>query len=351
LTLIKTIDPLTDKRWDAFITDHPESTIFHHSAWARILTDIYQCHPAYYILENEDGEISAAAPFMWLKSPLTGKRLVCLPHSELCYPLGYHEEDLGKLIAAIKDELNSSRSSYLEIRGWGKSGNPAKFNLKEHSYFLTHTIDLDGGLQKIRAGMDRNGRYNLRYTEKKPINIRVGQDEADLKQFYRLTTITRKRHNLLPQPYRYFMSIYQHLIVPGHGYLLLAELMGKIVAANMYFCFKDIMYHEFNAQDPTYFEYRPNYLLVWKAIERACQESYRSYNFGRTHRENQALSNFKKHWGSEETILPYYFYPDVHGTSTIAKSSNIYKAYTTVNKFMPPFLLKYAGELLFRHMG
>jgi serine/alanine adding enzyme len=349
--LIKTIDPITDKRWDAFITNHPESTIFHHSAWARVLIDIYQCCPAYYVLENGHGEISAAAPFMWLKSPITGKRLICLPQSELCFPLAYREEDLGELMTGIRDELNGDRSSYMEIRGWGRLGNPNQFNLKEHSYFLTHVINLDSDLQNIRAKMDRNGRYNLRYAEKKPIAVRMGQDEHDLREFYRLTTITRKRHNLLPQPYRFFKSIYDNLIIPGHGYLLIAELMGKVAAANMYFCFKDTVFHEFNAQDPNYFEYRPNYLLVWKAIERACQESYRYYNFGRTHRENQPLSAFKKHWGSEETTLTYCYYPDVHGTSTISQSSNIYRAYTTINKLMPPFLLKFAGEFIFRHMG
>jgi serine/alanine adding enzyme len=349
--MIAIVDPTRDKRWDAFISSHPESTIFHHSAWARVLIDNYQCRPAYYILENERGEISAAAPSWWIKSPLTGKRLVCLPHSELCFPLAYTDKDLGELIARMREEVDGVRRSYLEIRGWGRLGTPAQFGLKEHPYFLTHVIDLDGDLQEVRTRMDRNGRYNLRYAEKIPISIRMGQDEGDLREFHRLNTDTRKKHNLLPQPYRFFQSIYQHLIIPGHGYLLLAELSGKVIAANMYFCFKDTITHEFNAQDQNYFEYRPNYLLIWKAIERACQESYRYYNFGRTQPENQQLAKFKRQWGSKETTLTYYYYPTIRGINSISQSSLVYRAYTTINKQLPDSMLKFIGDVVYKHMG
>jgi lipid II:glycine glycyltransferase (peptidoglycan interpeptide bridge formation enzyme) len=330
---------------------HPESTIFHHSAWASVILDRYRCQPVYYVLENERGEISAAAPFLRLKSPLTGKRIVCLPSSEFCFPLAYREEDLGELMAVLKQEVDGEHSSYLEVRGWGSLGTPGQFGFKEHSYYLTHIIDLDGDPQKVRARMDRNGRYNLRYSEKSPITVRIGQGEDDLKEFYRLAMATRRRHNLLPQPYRLFQSIYRHVIVPGHGYIHLAELNGKVIAANMYFCFKDTVTHEFNAQDENYFEYRPNYLLIWKAIERACQESYHHYHFGRTHPENQPLATFKRHWGSREATLSYCYYPTVRGTSSVSQSSVIYRAYTTVNRLLPRFLMNFAGEFMFRHMG
>lgn len=349
--MIKTIDPIIDKRWDAFVMNHPESTIFHHSAWARVIQDRYNCSITYYVLENEYSEITAAAPFLWIRSPLTGNRLACLPSAEFCYPLAYREEDLRYLLTEVQEEVDNARPSFLEIRGWGEVGNPEQFGLKASPYHLTHIVNLNGDLQKVRAGMDRNGRYNLRYAEKKPINIRIGQDENDLREFYRLTKITRRRLNLLPYPYRFVKSIYDHLIVPGYGYLLFAEVMGKVVAANLYFCFKDTVFHEFNAQDHNYFEYRPNYLLVWQAIERACQESYRYYNFGRTHPENRHLAAFKKHWGSEEKRVSYYYYPEVRGVSSISKSSPMYRAYTTVNRFMPSLLLNLAGEFMFKHMG
>jgi serine/alanine adding enzyme len=199
--------------------------------------------------------------------------------------------------------------------------------------------------------MNRNGRYNLRYAEKTPVVIKVGQDEKDLKKIYQLSTITRRRINLLPQPYNLYRSIYNNIIVPGHGYMLLAELNGKIIAANVYFCFNRMVLHEFAVQDSDYMEYRPNYLLIWKAIERAKNEGYLYYNFGRTQPENQSLIQFKKNWGSNEAVLPYYYYPDIRGLSTISKSSRIYQTYNTMNKCLPPFLLKVVCEFMQKHMN
>ena len=52
------------------------------------------------------------------------------------------------------------------------------------------------------------------------------------------------------------------LLSKGLGYISLAELDGTVVAANLYFCFKDTITHEIAAQDRRFFEYRPNYLLI-----------------------------------------------------------------------------------------
>jgi serine/alanine adding enzyme len=348
---ITTIDPITDKRWDVFITSHPESTIFHHSAWARVLAESYQCRPAYYVLEDERREILAAAPFIWIKSHLTGKRLVCLPQCELCFPLAYREEDLGALVTRVRQDVDDERHAYLEIRGWGSLGAATRFGLEERSYFLTHIVSLDADPQKVRSRLDYNGRYNLRYAEKSPFTIRLGQGEADLREFHRLNTEIRRKHNLLPQPYHFFKSIYENLIIPGYGYLLFAELKGKAVAAHMNFCFRDTVSQEFNAQDQSYLKYRPNYLLVWKTMEQACRESYRYYDFGRTQPENQPLANFKRHWGSKETVLPYYYYPRVCGIGTVSRRSPRYRAYTTINKCLPSFMFGITGDIMHRHMG
>lgn len=350
-TVVTTIDPIIDKRWDVFITDHPDSTIFHHSAWARVLTDNYRCRPAYYVLENEHKEILAVAPFMWIKSPITGKRLICLPQGEFCFPLAYREEDLRELISRVREDVDGESHAYLEIRGWGSIGTPQQFGLKERPYFLSHIVTLDSDPQKVRSRLDKNGRYNLRRAEKSPFTVHLGQGEVDLKGFHRLNTKTRRRLHLLPQPYRFFQSIYQHVVIPGYGYLLIAELNGKAVAAHLNFRFGSTVSQEFNAQDEKYLQYRPNYILVWKTMEQACRESYRYYNFGRTQPENQSLANFKKHWGSEEKVFPYYYFPQPGGVSVASQRSLKYRAYTAFNKCFPGFMLNIAGDFMLRHMG
>ena len=159
---ITTIDPIVDNRWDDFITRHPASNIFHHSAWARVLQDRYKCRPTYYVLENERREILAAAPFFRIQSPLTGRRLACLPCSEYCYPLTYTRDDASRLLAAAKEEVHSGRVSYLEIRGWRDLVAPEELGLKENPYYLTHVASLDDDPERLRAQLDRDAHHHLK---------------------------------------------------------------------------------------------------------------------------------------------------------------------------------------------
>src|SRR5207244_13407902 len=41
------MNPLVDREWDDTISAHPDATIFHSTAWARVLADTYGHRPSY----------------------------------------------------------------------------------------------------------------------------------------------------------------------------------------------------------------------------------------------------------------------------------------------------------------
>ncbi len=353
--MIITIDPINDNRWDEFINAHPDRTIFHSSAWAKVLRDRYRCRPTYQAIESEHGKLLAVAPFFTLHSPLSGRKLSCLPCSEYCFPLATAGGDVTELVEAAKEEVRSGNVSYIEIKGWKGSASPGELGLKEYSYYLNHTTDLGHDPEVLRAGFGGKEGYhlrrNLKQAEESGVRVREAQNEDDLRKFHRLTVVTRRRLNLLPEPYHFFRSIYEHIIIPGHGFLLLAEWGNKVIAGSMYFRFGNTVMLKFNASDMRYSQIRPNYLLTWKAMERACQEGYLYFDFGRSHPENQGLVRFKRQWGSQEIVLSYYYYPAMHRMSSLPRTSLTYRTYTTVNKWMPGFAAKLAGQILYRHLG
>jgi hypothetical protein len=345
------IDPFTDPRWDSYISDRPGGTIFHTSAWARVLQDRYETGPRYYALENSQGEITALAPFFLVPSPLGGKRLVCLPCSEYCSPLADSPPDLENLMAGIEEEVRDRHIGYLEIRGLKSMVDPARLSLKEHPYYLNQVTTLSGKPEGLRSRLSRDTRYHLNRGERSQVTVRTGRDENDLKQFHRLTSGMRRRINLLPWPYRFFQSIYRHILQPGHGFLLLAEHDGEVVSGGLFFSFKETVINKFNASDARYIHLRPNYLLMWKAIERAYEQSYRYFDFGVTNPENTGLIKFKSHWDSSQAVLPYYYYPEVRGVNSLPETSLLYRAHTTLNRLLPGFALKIAAEVLYKRMG
>jgi lipid II:glycine glycyltransferase (peptidoglycan interpeptide bridge formation enzyme) len=349
--VIKLIDPFTDKRWDEFVLQHPEGTIFHHSAWAKVLQERYQTKPSYYAVEDNQGQITGIAPFFLVSTPFGKKRLVCLPCSEYCFPLARNTEDIENLIAYAEEEVKTQHISYLEIRGLKGVSDSEKLALKEHPYYLNHVTVLEPDFNVFKNKLSRHTRYHINRGEREMVDISEAHDESDLEQFHQLTCNTRRRLNLLPWPYGFLRSIFQHLILPGYGFLLLAKVNGKTVSGGLFLSFKDKVLNKINTTDAQYIQLRTNYLLTWKALERACRESYRYFDFGVSNPENTGLIKYKKHWESVETVLPYYYYPNIRGFNSVPETSFLYRAHTSINRVLPDFALKMAADILYKRMG
>ena len=83
---ITLIDPLSGSGWDDLLSTHPDTTIFHTSAWARVLARTYG-HQPFYLHFTRSGRSAALLPLMEVASRFTGSRGVCLPFSDFCAPL------------------------------------------------------------------------------------------------------------------------------------------------------------------------------------------------------------------------------------------------------------------------
>jgi hypothetical protein len=144
----------------------------------------------------------------------------------------------------------------------------------------------------------------------------------------------------LPAPYT------ARIRIPAAG-----EVEGKVAAGGLFFGLKDRIINKFNASDETYIQLRTSYLVMWKAIEYACEKSFRYFDFGITNPENTGLLKFKSHWNSRESVLPYYYYPEVCGVNSLPETSLLYRTHTTLNRLLPDAALKLAAEMLYKRLG
>ena len=351
--MIKTINPLLDARWDDFIMRHPKSTIFHHSVWFRVLRDRYRCDLVCYVLENEYGEISAGIPLISIPSKITGRRLECLPCSEYCYPLVYSREALVQLLEAVKEDIDLKPEYFLEIRGWENLISPDKIGFIESSNYLRHVSVLDNDLTRQRVKLEKNHhlKQNLKKAERSEITIRDANGDDDLRRFSRLSVMTRRRLNLFPWPYQYIESIYKHVVATGHGFLLLAEFDGKVIAGSLYLCFKDSVILKINASDKRYSRLRTNYLITLKAMERACYGGYKHLDFGITNPDNSGLISFKRQWGSYESKIDYYWYSGGRSKGNPRSKPSYRNTTNLISKLVPTFIAKMVSNILYRHLG
>jgi lipid II:glycine glycyltransferase (peptidoglycan interpeptide bridge formation enzyme) len=348
---VKIIDPTIDHRWDEFVDSQENSTIYHTSAWARVIKEAYGYLPRYYVIENEDGHYRAAISFFRISSILTGKRLVSLPFSDYCWPLGKEEADITLLLEASKKEVETNAATYLEIRGWQENSAIAHTGLVAHNYHLVYLLDLEPDIKAIQAKFHDNVRRGIQQSEKRGVTAHLASSEEDMDRFYRLHVTTRKKLGVLPQPHRFFKSLFRHVISQNLGFIGLAECEGKTIAGVVFLTHGNTLYYKFNASDNNFLQRRPNHLVTWKAINYALANQYQCLDFGRCSPEEEGLRTYKSRWGSREVNLPYYFYPAVKGFTNVTEDSPRYKTMRLFSHMVPQSVFTMAGSLLYKHLG
>jgi hypothetical protein len=88
---------------------------------------------------------------------------------------------------------------------------------------------------------------------------------------------------------------------------------------------------------------------MWKAIEWLAENGFKKFSFGRTEPENNGLLQFKRGWGAKEKKLNYYKY-DLKQDSFVSEKPGTKSSYN-IFKMMPLPLLKFTGNILYRHVG
>jgi lipid II:glycine glycyltransferase (peptidoglycan interpeptide bridge formation enzyme) len=349
----KLIDPFSDVRWDSFVQGHPHGSIYQHSCWMKVLALTYKhIKPLCFALEDQENNIRAAIPCFLVKSKLTGTRIVSLPFSSYCDPLVADRKDLIKLLDCIIKEVENSTVSYYELRAFKSRDSIDDNRLKSHNYQKNHVLEIKEGFETVKRAFHKDCVVRcVRKAVKSGVEIREGCLEQDLKQFYYIHALTRKRQGLPIQPYKFFKNMWEVLYPRGYFTLLLAELGGKIIAGIILFKFKDIVSFEHGASIPKYLAARPNHLLLWTGIEMACSEGYSYFDFGKTTPENKGLLDFKGRWGAEMYDLPYFYYPQVKGVMSLEEKDLRNKFLQFIGKSLPLSLARMIGWMAYHHLG
>src|SRR5688500_186095 len=108
------VDPLAcGSRWDPLVLGHPEASVFHTSAWIRVLCQTYGYRPFCIVRE---GVQPALFPAVEVDSFITGRRGICLPFTDSCSPLTAGEHDFKELWNSALEVGRNRRWRTLELR-------------------------------------------------------------------------------------------------------------------------------------------------------------------------------------------------------------------------------------------
>ena len=338
------INPLDYPDWDELLLTNKNSSFFHTSNWARVLSESYKYKPLYFCsIENE--QLSTLLPVMEVKSILTGKRGVSLPFTDQCRPIIPEKSNTQDLLQQINEYGKTSKWKYIEWRDFKGMAQGIPYS----SLFYGHTLDLTPGENKLLSNFRGSTKRNIKKAEKEGVQVKLSHSLDSINEFYRLNCITRKHHGLPPQPFYFFKKIHEHIISMKKGFVLLASYLNNVIACAVYFHFSDKAIYKYGASDRKYQYLRPNNLIMWHAIKSLAQNGFRSLSLGRTEPQNEGLLQFKRGWNVEETKINYYRFNLV--TNTFEQGSSIPESAHKIFSALPSPILNLAGRLLYRHVG
>lgn len=350
---VKIIDPLNDSRWDSFVNSHPYGTIYHHSSWMNVISLTFKrVKSLCFILEDDKLNIRAAIPCFVVKSKLTGTRIVSLPFSSYCDPLVNDREDFIILLEKIINQLNNISASYYELRCFRNQDLIDNSKLRQHNYHKIHVLDIEDDFEKVNRFFHKSCVVrSVKKAVRCGVTVRQCSSEQDIKKFYLIHSLTRKRLGFPIQPYEFFKNMWKIMWPLGYFNILLAEFNKKTIAAIALFKFKNIVSFEQGASIPKYLSVRPNHLLLWTAIDMACSEGYRYFEFGKTPPEAEGLLTFKKRWGPKMYNLPYYYYPQIKGVMSLMQNDLRHRVLRSLYKHLPISFAKILGRIAYHHLG
>lgn len=307
-----------------------------------MLQETYRYRPFYYISDNES---PSALCLFEVNSWLTGRRGVSLPFTDQSHPLTSPDFPFDSHLDHARKIGQQRHWASLEIRG-----TPASTDYPASLSFYTHSLALSDDPATMLANVDPSARRAIRKAEKAQLDVSFQQTTDALRQYYALHCLTRRKHGLPPQPFRFFENIHRHIIEPGLGFIALAKHGEKAVAGAIFFCFKKAALYKFGASDPAHDTLRPNNLLMWQAIQHLAASGAKTLDFGRTSVTNEGLRRYKLQWGASEQTATYlkWHFRRGHFVKDTDRSSGLQNR---IFRALPSPLTRAFGNFFYAHIG
>jgi CelD/BcsL family acetyltransferase involved in cellulose biosynthesis len=341
---VQYIDPIQDPRWAAFLDRRPDATIFHTPAWLEVLRRTYGHAPMVVTTAAPGADLSNGVVFSWVKSWLTGSRIVSLPFSDHCEPLVDNPEELKCLIGALAHDLDASKAKYVEIRPIRPMDEWVK-DLEKTGSFCLHQLDLRPGVDQIFAGFHKNCvQRKIRRAEREDLRYEEGRSASLVAQFYNLVVLTRQRQQLLPQPLAWFRNLVAAL--GDQVKIHLASKDGHAIAGILTLSYKDTLVYKYGCSDKRFNNLGGTQLLFWMAIQQAKKDGLTRFDLGRSDWDTPGLLRFKDRWGARRAAISYWRYGPGAGPVTSNWLAQVHKH---VLGHMPAALLPSVGSLMYRH--
>lgn len=283
--------------WDQFVYAHEKATFFHLSGWRQILSDYfgYECR---FLYAKRGSEIVGVLPLTHFKNVLAGNALVSSPFLVYGGPVSADSEAEAALVDHAIQLAGSLAVDYLEIRS--QSALPGQWATKDLYFYFQKAIAPTA--KENLAAIPRKQRAVVRKGIKLGLNATW---DNDLDRFYPIFAESYRNLGTPVFSKGLFSKLYE--VFKDQIWLTTINHQGEDVASVMSFLFRDEVLPYYGGGKAVARRLYANDYMYWAVLERAAEEGYRRFDYGRS-KANTGSYRFKKHWGFDSRPLPYQYH-------------------------------------------
>ena len=297
---VRLIDDADAQAWDRFVESAPAACAYHRYAWRHVVRQAFG-HATYYFAAREaSGEIIGVLPLVRLKSLLFGDFLISLPYFNFGGVLARSDAVAEQLTDAAVEQARELGCRHLELRHSANACPDWPVRTDKVAMLLPLPDSAEALLKKLPS--------KLRSQIKRP--LREGAVSASggaelLDEFYDVFARTMHSLGTPVYPRRFFSAILDAL--PERTRLFVVRVQGRAVAAGL------TVAHGAGLEIPWAASLRSanalsvNMLLYWNVLEYACEQGFKTFDFGRC-TPDSGTYRFKKQWGAEASQLYWHYW-------------------------------------------
>jgi CelD/BcsL family acetyltransferase involved in cellulose biosynthesis len=318
-----------DRRWEAYVANHPDGLIYHHPAWVQVLTREYDRPSLCLAAEDSSGRLRGILPMLrtrgvpFATGASIGQRLSSLPRTPVAGPLTTDEQSTVALLVAAVERVRREPGTRFECKVASAlpDGVPG---LACQPWRISYSLELAPDPDRLRFGTSRNHariRWAVHKAARNGVQVRPAETVKDLRAWYELYLQTMQSHAVPPRPYRFFQAAWDALVPRRLMEMLVAERAEgprrTMLAGSLFLMFGRTVFYAFNGCAPEGRSLRANDLVQWRAIGDACRAGFQAYDLGEVVETQDGLHDFKAKWGAQPRRL-YRAYSPPPGRSQAA---------------------------------
>lgn len=288
-------------RWDAYVEQHEDGTLYHKIAWANLIKRTLSQKPRYFIAKDGSGKVVGVLPLVNLKSMVFGNFLVSMPYFNYGGVLADNTEVSTCLVNAATELADSLNVSHVQFR-CTKESMPSDFHLSTHK--VNMILDLPESQDALGKSIGSKRRSQIKRPIREGVSHKIGGKEL-LDDFYDVFCQNMRDLGTPVYSKKLFADILNTF--EANARICVVYWEGKPVSTGFLMHYKDKLEIPWASTVRYANRISVNMYLYWQILSYAIEEGFKQFDFGRSSID-AGTYKFKKQWGAQPHQCYWYHY-------------------------------------------